>query len=293
VGLNARFWGTRGSIPTSGATTQRYGGNTSCVEVTSGKTVLIFDAGTGLRELGIDLLAKSPEGVKAHLFLSHTHWDHIQGFPFFSPAYHVSSILSVYELAPKETRLKDALFFQMQPGYFPITPSSLKAEIATAYFENAKTTIVDTTVEYAEQSHPGRSFGYRITRGKNRVVYATDNELDTFLIDPELTVKRPEQLRSFPLAVENFSRDADLLIAEAQYTDEQYERRVGWGHARISTVVDLAVRASVKRLALFHHDPQHSDDEIDRLVDTARQRAKHHRCDLEIFAAQEGQSISV
>ncbi len=288
-----RFWGTRGSIPTPGGKTRRYGGNTSCVELEIDGQLLICDAGTGLRELGLDLAARSTSPVEAHLFFSHTHWDHIQGFPFFVPAYHAGSRLHVFEATPDDPRFTRLLLGQMQSDYFPVGFSDLGARIATRHFENSVTQLGQVRVEMREQTHPGRSFAYAFEALGKRVVYATDNELDLVLTNPEQAAKDPEHLRMLPAELLAFIAEADLLIADAQYTDEEYARKVGWGHSRVATVVDLAVQAGVKQVALFHHDPLHSDEQIDHLLLDAQKRASLRGSKVEIFAAREGLALKL
>jgi len=291
-GVLVRFWGTRGSLPVPGHTTLRYGGNTSCVEIDVDGSLFIFDAGTGLRSLGTDLLARNLQAIEAHLFCSHTHWDHIKGFPFFVPAYHPSTKLHVYELTRDDERIQ-SLLGQMRPGYFPVTPTALKGQFLPKYLQNGETQIGNVTVRTLEQKHPGRSFAYRLTHRDHSVVYATDSELDLLLETPDVAIERPDAIRVLPRYVEDFVRHADLLIADAQYTDEEYPQKIGWGHSRLNTVVDLAVSASVRQLALFHHEPHCTDEQLDVLVKIAQKRAYEHNSALVIFAAAEGQSLVV
>lgn len=288
-----RFWGTRGSIPTPGNKTRRYGGNTSCVEVTIDDQLFIFDAGTGLRELGHDLLTRNLGGIEASLFFSHTHWDHIQGFPFFLPAYQATTTLQVYEIARDDERFARLLLSQMRDDFFPVSFGDLGAALVPRYFENRRTEINGVTIRYLEQPHPGRSFAYRIEQDDHSVVYATDSELDRLIDNRDSSRRNWDEWRVLPRELTDFVRGASLLIADAQYTDDEYEKKVGWGHSRVHTVVDLAVAAGVQRLALFHHDPQHSDDHIDIIVDAARHRAKVRGSDLDVFAARESLVLKI
>jgi phosphoribosyl 1,2-cyclic phosphodiesterase len=288
MAIFVRFWGVRGSIPTPGPRTRRYGGNTSCIEVRSESTLCIFDAGTGLRELGVALMrSPPPDGLNIHLFLSHPHWDHIQGFPFFSPAYHASTTLWVYG---QEGDAKDyqLLSGQMNNAYFPVQFSDLKAKVVQKSFKDDKVEVGDFVVRRFNQKHPGGSVGFRVDHPSGSVIYATDSELDLLLKDPAQPVKDPDSLRRLPADLVKAVRGADLLVADAQYTDEEYLGRVGWGHPRASTVVDLAVDARVKQLALTHHDPMHSDRDTDSKVSLGVERAKAHGSDLEVFGAREG-----
>jgi phosphoribosyl 1,2-cyclic phosphodiesterase len=290
MGFFVRFWGVRGSIPTPGPRTRRYGGNTSCYEMRSDTTVLIFDAGTGLRELGSSLLRNPPrEGLELHLFLSHPHWDHIQGFPFFGPAYLPTTTIHVYGSEKNENY--QLLSGQMSNAYFPVAFKDLSARIVPRAFKNDVVQAGDFVVRRFDQKHPGGSAGFRVEHGGRAAVYATDSELDQLLTDPDGPSKNPRQLRRLPPSVVSPMKNADLLIADAQYTDEEYPKKVGWGHARSNTVVDLAIQASVRQLALTHHDPMHSDRDVDAMVLTASERARSIGADLEVFGAREGVTL--
>lgn len=287
-----RFWGVRGSIPTPGPRTRRYGGNTSCLEVRSESTVLIFDAGTGLRELGISLLRNPPKaGLELHLFLSHPHWDHIQGFPFFGPAYLPNTTLWVYGSEKNENY--QLLSGQMSNAYFPVAFKDLSARIVPKAFKDDTVKAGDFVVRRFQQKHPGGSTGFRVEHADGVVVYATDSELDQQLTEPNVVTKNPRGLRRLPNELVRPIKNADLLIADAQYTDEEYPQKVGWGHARSNTVVDFAIQGGVKQLALTHHDPMQSDRDVDAKVLTAVERATAIGAQLEIFGAREGVTLKI
>jgi phosphoribosyl 1,2-cyclic phosphodiesterase len=290
--LFVRFWGVRGSIPTPGPRTRRYGGNTSCVEVRTDTTLLVFDAGTGLRELGVELLRGPPKPLAVHLFLSHPHWDHIQGFPFFGPAYVKTTTISVYGPQGDDKNYK-LLSGQMSNAYFPVRFSDLGANIVSRSFTGDAVKAGDCTVNWFEQKHPGGSYGFRVEHDGKAIVFATDSELDQVLVDPQAPVKEPEALRKLPKDLVDAARDADLLIADAQYTEREYAQKVGWGHPRATTVVDFAVQAGARQLALTHHDPMHSDREIDLLVMECQERAELHGAELEVFGAREGITLKL
>jgi phosphoribosyl 1,2-cyclic phosphodiesterase len=293
MSILVRFWGTRGSIPTPGNKTRRYGGNTSCVSIDVDGSLFILDAGTGLRELGLELLSQRTGPIEAHLLFSHTHWDHIQGFPFFRPAYLPTTTLHVYEIARDDERFTRLLLGQMRSEYFPVTFSDLGGRILPEYFSSGHVAVDGATLRCLEQLHPGRSFAYRLESQGKRIVYATDSELDLALENADASTKDPECLRMCPRQVTDFVRGADLLIADAQYTDEEYKKLAGWGHSRVATVIDMATVAEVKRLALFHHDPSHSDDHIDAIVEVARRRVLLRGSQLDVFAAREGLTLKV
>jgi phosphoribosyl 1,2-cyclic phosphodiesterase len=284
VSVFVRFWGVRGSIPTPGPRTRRYGGNTSCVEIRHQDTLLVCDAGTGLRELGghlIRTLGDAP--LTVHLFLSHPHWDHIQGFPFFGPAYRPNVTIHVY-CPEDDDRNYRLLSGQMQDAYFPVAFSALGAKVLLRRFERGQVSIDGFTVKHFPQRHPGGSLGFRFDLGPTSVVYATDAELDALLPSGQDRAAP----RGLPAEALEAVAGADLLIGDAQYFDDEYEKKVGWGHPRATTLVDLAVLAKARRLALYHHDPMHSDREVDTKVLLCVERARKLGSELEIFGAREG-----
>ena len=288
-----RFWGTRGSIPTPGHGTRRYGGNTSCVEIRFDDTLFICDGGTGLRELGLALLARKAEGVEAHMFFSHMHWDHIQGFPFFVPAYAPKNHLHVYEVDPSDTRVQRLLHGQMRSEYFPVTFADLGAKISAGFFERGALIVDGVTIRCLEQNHPGKSYAYSFEKNGTKVVYATDSELDLTLRNRDATLRDPSLLRELPPEIVSFVAGADLLIADAQYTDPEYPAKVGWGHARANTVVDLAIQADVRQCALFHHDPMQADEAVDAKVSEGRERATVAAHQPVLFGAREGLELKL
>lgn len=288
-----KFWGTRGSIPTPGPRTRRYGGNTSCIEIRIDDRLFICDGGTGLRELGSDLIGRGASALEAHLFFSHMHWDHIQGFPFFTPAYTRACRLNVYEVAAGDTRVQRLLRGQMSSEYFPVAFADLGATITAGHFEDDELWVDGVRVRCLEQPHPGRSYAYSFEKDGRKVVYATDSELDSWLSDPEEPTRDPDALRRLPARAVAFFEGADLMIADGQYTDEEYVERRGWGHARASTVVDLAVQAGVARCAIFHHDPMQTDDAVDHKIEAARRRAERHGSSTEVFGAREGLELKL
>lgn len=287
-----RFWGVRGSIPTPGPRTRRYGGNTSCVELRTQDTLVVCDAGTGIRELGVNLLRRGPQrSLTVHLFLSHPHWDHIQGFPFFGPAYDENTTIYVYCPEGDEQNYR-LLSGQMSNAYFPVKFSDLGAKIVPRSFKGSTVQAGDFQVTLFEQKHPGGSLGFRFEAQGTSIVYATDCELDA-LLPHQPKPSTFEEPRKVPEAIVSAVRGADLLIADAQYTDAEYELKAGWGHPRATTVVDLAIAAGVKRLALTHHDPMHSDREVETKVLTCADRAEQREARLEVFAAREGVELAI
>lgn len=287
TGFFVKFWGTRGSIPTPGWQTRTYGGNTPCVEVRVDDQLFICDGGSGMRELGLDLLRRGAIPVNAHLFFSHSHWDHIQGFPFFVPVYRPDSTLRVYSGESDDNRIYELLSGQMHSSYFPVQFSDLGAKIVSESLGESGREIGGVRVAWRSQVHPGGSYAYCFCHQGYKVVYATDNEIDQTLQNAEAVAANADEPRIVDSDYLDFIRDADLLIADSQYTDDEYVSKVGWGHPRALTVVDAAVQAGVKRLALFHHDPMHSDRAVEDKVEKCETRARAQGSSLIVFGARE------
>ena len=293
-GFFVKFWGARGSIPTPGWQHRKYGGNTPCVEVRSGEHLFICDGGTGLRELGIELERQGRAPIVAHLLFSHPHWDHIQGFPFFTPAYNPANTFYIYGTEAGDTRYFDLLSGQMKSDYFPVKFSDLGSNILPASLSRDGVEVEGVRISWLSQLHPGGSLGYRFERSGSSVVYSTDNELDTVIQNRAESDADPALLRRLPDDYIDFVRGADLLIADAQYTDEEYlTTTAGYGHPRATTVVDAAVQAEVKQLALFHHDPMHGDVEIDAKIVNCQKRALSHGSELVVFGARENVELRI
>jgi phosphoribosyl 1,2-cyclic phosphodiesterase len=255
--FTVRFWGVRGSIACPGHSTVRYGGNTSCVEMCAGGKRLIFDGGTGLRVLGQSLMRQLP--VEAHVFFTHSHWDHIQGFPFFIPAFVKGNSFSIYgAIAPNGSTIEQRLNDQMLHPNFPVPLQIMGADLK--FFDLAIGESVpvsdDVLVESALLNHPGEAIGYRVNWRGHAAAYVTDTE------------HYPDR---FDENVMRLAQNADVLIYDATYTDAEYHceksSKVGWGHSTWQEAVKLAKAANVKKLVIFHHDPLHDDDFMDRIKD--------------------------
>lgn len=287
MSIVVKFWGVRGSIPTPGPATGRYGGNTSCVEVRTPGAHFICDAGTGIRELGLRLIEEAgDQPICTNLFLSHAHWDHIQGFPFFAPVYRATTTLRVFGTEAGDDRFHRLLSGQMDSDYFPVQFSELAGEIVADHLDGGARIVGDTEVSVFPACHPGGSLTYRFRHGAASVVYSTDNELDLLIQNPR---DPATALRRLPAELVDFVRGADLLIADGQYTDAEYPAHRGWGHSRATTAVDLAVAADVRQLAIFHHDPMQSDAAVDAKLDACHRRAEEvGRPSLRVFGAREG-----
>jgi phosphoribosyl 1,2-cyclic phosphodiesterase len=294
--MRVTFWGTRGSIATPGPHTTRYGGNTSCVEVRCGSEILIFDAGTGIRPLGQTLLGEFQERpFTVHLFLSHTHWDHIQGFPFFMPAYQPAATIHIYGSTGLGRPLEKLMRGQMDPDYFPVALGELASTLLVHELRGGPVEIGDAQITTAYLNHPGMNLGYRVAHGGKTLVYATDNE--PYRVTLDRLGLRGAAGRDFGERLDQefirFIAGADLYIGEAQYTDEEYPRRVGWGHSSVSATVEAALAAGVRSLALFHHDPMHDDATVAAMAETAQGLIAARQARLECFAAREGAVIDL
>lgn len=310
--MNVHFWGVRGSLPAPltpqqvqakiSAAIQRIqpkdiatesaraqftaslpdwlygttGGNTPCVEVTSeGRTKLVFDAGTGLRVMG--RLGERPCDLHYHIFLSHFHWDHIQGLPFFEPAYNPQAQLDIY--SPFD-HIKERLEEQMREPYYPVRMDALTKNIRFHVMKPANPYMVgDVTVSAMRMSHPGGSFAFAVEGQGRKVIYASDVELRPS--DFERTAEH-----------EAFFGGADVLIHDAQYTVEEAYAKQGWGHSAFCYAIDFAVAWNIKRLYLFHHDPTYDDRKINEILQSARWYASYIAQDaVQVYLAVEGQDV--
>jgi phosphoribosyl 1,2-cyclic phosphodiesterase len=283
-----KFWGTRGSIPTPASWTRVYGGNTPCVEIRFGETIFICDAGSGIRELGKDLLTRNPPPKTLHLLITHTHWDHIQGFPFFAPVYEVATRIHVYGREANDDLTYRLLSGQMSSSYFPVSFKELGASVVADHLNAGEKEIDGVRVRSFPLNHTGGCLGYCLEKDGRKIVYATDNELEIHEGDmfPDLDNSGP--LRRAPDELVQMTRDADLLIIDAQYDEKEYMARRTWGHSCCFSATDLAIKANVKNLALFHHDPESTDSAIDEMVQSCRKRAARHGAALTISGAREG-----
>jgi phosphoribosyl 1,2-cyclic phosphodiesterase len=275
--FTVHFWGVRGSIACPGSETVRYGGNTPCVEMRVGSERLIFDGGTGLRVLGQSLLAQMP--VTGHLFFSHYHWDHIQGFPFFVPAFIKINTFYIYgTIAPDGSTVQHRLNDQMLHPNFPVPLQIMGADLKFVDINVGKSIKIsdDIVVETALLNHPGEAVGYRVNWHNYSAAYVSDTE------------HFPDRLDENVLFL---ARNADVLIYDATYTNEEYHSektsKVGWGHSTWQEAVKVAKAANVKRLVIFHHDPLHNDDSMDK---TGEQVAEQFPNSL---IAREGLSIQL
>lgn len=281
--MYVRFWGTRGSIAAPGPATARYGGNTSCVEVRGDDgTVIVLDCGTGARALGLDLVRRGG-ALRVNLFIGHTHWDHIQGFPFFVPAFVEGVDLNIFAPTGFQRGLEEAMAGQMEYSYFPVKLRDLRSRLHFTELEEGFFRVGDLLVETQYLNHTAPTIAYKISGAGGTLAYVTDHE-------PFWPGHGPEFEHPGDQGHVGFLKGADIVIHDAQYTEEEYPSRVGWGHSTIEYATAVARAAGVRRLALFHHDPSRDDPEMERLEARAKAGA---RGEVEVFAAREGLTLEV
>jgi phosphoribosyl 1,2-cyclic phosphodiesterase len=285
-----RFWGVRGSIPSPGPDTAFYGGNTSCVELSVDGQLIILDAGSGIRTLGMSLMgraAASKQPLEMSLLISHTHWDHIQGLPFFVPAYVPTNKLHVLGYSAVRHHLAEVLAMQMEPTYFPISmddmPSHPDVHEVDDHFEIGPVKAVAFFT-----NHPGRCAGFRFETSSGSVAYVSDNEINH---DGQATHLPRETASHLLDRMVDTLHGVRVLIHDAQYTRAEYQSKVGWGHSAVEDVVEMAGRAGVERLVMFHHDPMRTDADLNRIVRLARDLVAEHGWTMRVDAAREGMEI--
>jgi phosphoribosyl 1,2-cyclic phosphodiesterase len=267
-----RFWGVRGSTPTPQSENLRYGGNTSCVEVRLNDHIYVFDCGTGFRNLGKQLVQEANgNSISAHIFLSHFHWDHIQGIPFFTPLYTDRESHFFFHSSNRTRGLQRAIEEQMSDPYFPVNMNEMAAHRQFYSIEEGEIPFDDCLIKSMWLNHPQGCLGFRLETQGKVLVYATDNEPGHPVFDKN---------------VRKLAEGADVLIYDAQYLPEEYEaNKRGWGHSHWREAINIVMESGAKELILFHHDPDHTDECIDAVVSTARE---HY---AKVRAASEGMEI--
>ncbi len=296
--MKVRFWGTRGSIPTPGPDTVRYGGNTPCLEVRlHDNNLVIFDAGTGIRGLGDSLMAKG-ESVNAYIAISHPHWDHIQGFPFFKPAFISGNEFTILGAQSRFLTLRQMISDQMDKVYFPIQLSELRAKFNFHPLKEGTMQLFDAVLSSCYVNHPSFALGYRLETAGRSLVYISDNEpfdrelaksvknVDRSIVERYNRVKGDPNQRVF-----EFCRGATILVHDATYTPEEYVNHVGWGHSHYLFTMEVAAKAGVKKLVLFHHDQMHTDDRIDEIILKCRKEIRIRNYQFDCVAAAEGMEL--
>ena len=290
MSLRLQFWGTRGSIPSPGPNTIRYGGNTPCVELrTSDGWLIILDAGTGIRELGRSLLIRADGApISGDIFLTHAHWDHIQGIPFFGPIFQRGNHFKIWGAKNLARSVDLVVRDQMSPVVFPVAFEELDATIDFCEIDEEHRAGNGYEVRSMQVRHPGGALGYRFTEpgGNGRgLVYISDNELGPGA--------KYDMRNGWRDQLVEFVRGARVLVHDTMYTAEEYDHHRGWGHTTYDDAVALALDAGVESLVLFHHKPERRDDEVDRRVEDCRALAKRLGGRLDVVAAAEGMTLTV
>ena len=293
-----KFWGVRGSIAAPGPETAYYGGNTSCVEVRVGGDIIVLDAGTGIRKLGLALVEEF-QGRPIHLnvLITHTHWDHIQGFPFFPPAYNLNNKVTIFGFEGARQGLQSTLSIQMESPYFPISMQQMPGTITIHELKETSFRVGAVEVKAHFVNHPGVCIGYRLFTPGGSISYLPDVELFQQLRahgKAGADAAAPQEFDAVPeedRPVLEFVRDSEVLILDAQYDAGEYPQHSGWGHSCFEDAVTFAMQAGVRRLFLFHHDPEHTDEQISRMVARARAMAQRHHSPLLVEAAREGREV--
>ena len=287
--MEVKIWGCRGSITSPGEMTLKYGGESTCLEVSSklGERIII-DFGSGIRKLGQELL-KDKTITELRLLLTHSHWDHLVGFPFFVPAYLPRFTITLCGGPQPQQSVMKYLSHQMEAPYFPVDFSAMKAKFqkgcqcAQTYCDHAMNGgLKSIRCESIALNHPNGGYGFKLTQTNKSFVFLTDNEIR---FSHEEGLPREDYI--------NFCKNADLLFHDAQYTEEEYKNRQGWGHSTFIDAVQLALDAGVKSLGLFHHDPDHSDDFIDQQVELCQNYIKQSGSTMKCFACMEGMTHEV
>jgi phosphoribosyl 1,2-cyclic phosphodiesterase len=292
--LTVHFWGTRGSIPSPGPATVRYGGNTPCVELrTEDGWLVILDAGTGIRELGRSLMERAGGApIAGDIFLTHAHWDHIQGIPFFAPLFRKGNHFTIWGSKSLQTSIDQVVRDQMSPVVFPVTFQELQARIDFQELGEEQSQGIGYEVSAMAVRHPGGALAYRFSEGitpgnvaERGLVYVSDNELSP-------RAKYDDQPGWRERFVE-FARGAAVLVHDTMFTAQEYDAFVGWGHSTYDDAVEFAIEADVERLVLFHHRPERTDDEVDQCLANCRALIASRGSRLEVVAAAEGMSLFV
>jgi phosphoribosyl 1,2-cyclic phosphodiesterase len=292
--IKLTFWGVRGSIPSPGPEVVRYGGNTACVEVWFDNRLFILDAGSGIRPLGLSLMQRF-EKIKAFIFISHMHWDHIQGLPFFSPFRDANNAFTILGCEEANLQLEEIIADQMKSVYFPIAMSDLTANIQFQRLYEEEFMVGPVAVQTMYLNHPGNTLAYRFDYNKQALVYISDNEPFDAVNRLPLTnkVKRNNYPEDNHQRLVDFIRGADILIHDAQYFPDEYAQRVNWGHSPFTYTVDVGIVAGVRQLFLYHHDPNHSDDRLEEKLALAREQVVACGSNLNCVLARERETIEL
>ncbi len=263
--------------------TAKYGGNTTCIELKlDDNTLVIFDAGTGIRKLGNKIIQDHSDGT-IHLFLTHSHWDHIQGFPFFVPAYSDNVQIKIFGCTPAFDKLKAILTNQMESGYFPVNFKELRANISFQEISKKEHWIQNACFTFIRNNHPGIAYGFKVNQNGKAIIFITDNELLPTINSSYTSMQQ----------FIDFCRDGDVLIHDAHFLPEEMIVTAGYGHSSYEDAFKLGVEANVKHLVFFHHDPDRKDDEIEAIIRRYREKRDNLKISMKLDAAREGLSYVI
>lgn len=280
--MKIKFWGTRGSVPVPGPSTIRYGGNTTCIETRlSDDTIIIFDAGTGIRNLGRELMANNNQH-QINMVLTHSHWDHIQGFPFFDPANNSDVNINILGCPGTYFKLRKILTDQMEFKYFPVPFDALKSHISFREISNGVHPVGNAELSYIELNHPGTTYGFKLVEESTSLAFLTDNELK-----PPPPIKTPWQ------KFVQFCSGLDVLIHDAMWTNEELISHKGWGHSSMEQVIELAFETNIKAVFFFHHLPDRNDEELEQIFEQTLKKMKDKTRNTTFYLAKEGDEYQI
>ncbi len=281
--MRLTFWGTRGSIPSPGKGKEYYGGNTTCLEIILNSGIqIIIDAGTGIRELGNNMLKNQIVAKNSYLILTHFHWDHIQGFPFFVPAYIKGNSFIVMGVERDKEKLKQIIANQMRIPYFPVGLDTMQDQLIFEELFSDGAEIGGARIYYVRTNHPQDTLAFRFEENGKVLTFITDCELNS-------GAKDAKPIEYFA----KFCKNSDYLIVDAQFTEQELPNRFGWGHSSNMDALKLAELSDSKTLILFHHDPSHNDEFIDNMVKEVISVASERKLNINCFAARDYESISI
>jgi phosphoribosyl 1,2-cyclic phosphodiesterase len=289
--MKVKFWGTRGSIPVPGRSTLIYGGNTPSIQITSSNNDQIFlDAGSGFREAGIEFV-KNNSSKEIHLFMSHFHWDHILGLPFFIPFYNYRYQIYIYGTTDNQKSVEEIIDSIVSPPLFPITKNEFKAKV---FYNNispdAAYKVGNIKIKTFQVNHQCCTLAYRIEEGNKSFIYVTDNEIKYSLLDADSFANDIAEQNSEMI---KFCKGADYLMHDTTYTFEDYSKKIGWGHSNNFSAVILASLAEVTNLVLFHYDPEYHDSKVDSLINDTKIFLKRLGSTVNCFASCDGMELEV
>ena len=287
-----KIWGTRGSVPVPGDGTKKYGGNTPCIEViSSSDEAVIIDAGTGIRELGNKILETPDDFKKINILLSHTHWDHIQGMPFFAPLYNEKFNVDIYSFSYNGYGLDHFIDAQMRPEFFPVNKAIFKAKVTyKKLIKGEDVKLGGVTISSIPTHHSRGTLAFKVTQGGKSFVYMTDNEI---LYDSETLKPTTEDIIRRNMDLINFCHGCDYLIHDTMYSLEDFSDKVGWGHTNNISAALFSSAAKVKNLILFHYSPEYDDKQIDKIVESTEKFIAENELDVNCIPSSEGLELKL